>query len=496
MSVHKKNIALFLILLMLGAYLSCRRGIESVFDPPPLPRGVPLLHQGVTLVPESDRPLDFFIMGLNPEWETNFMLTDELRKKGFNESQLSEVDRNLYWLNFELSHGAVMRFLPDYTHLFVAVPRLRNGKVCSGREESFFREYLRVRCQWPEKRIRENIQFFCSPESLVWAQDIGEILGRDTKNRAVIDVGSTGPTTKYRSTIRTLAETFPKHFALKVLPEGINAEGGDEEIVWTPEGKPALLVGRHRIQAFLEYRDGESYNGRPADPLAIAEARQAFSRAFYDLPVIIVPEAVLEKPALGHVDLFHLDMITTVLHNHRHIPHAFVPTYESPAADSALDLPLKRNYISAVQREYDLAADQLDEIGYQVIRLPFADHPVRGPVNFVKYYDRDRDRVVVLLPRYTYHLPHDSLHPRKRIQIAMTLLDDKAFEWHERRDPSSYQAYLEAIQNLWNEMESAQKEPNPIFERQAALIRKAGYDVIGIPTYAWGSGGLHCQILR
>jgi hypothetical protein len=485
----------FIAILVLG-YTACRKGIELSFAPPPLPRGIPLLQQGVTLVPESDRPLDFFVMGLNPEKETYFNLPDDLRKRGFTDHELAEVDRNLYWLNFEMSHGLIMKYLPEGCHLFVAVPWPREKQGCSGREETFFREYLSARCGWSEKRVREQIHFFCSPTSLVWAQDVGEILGRDSRNRAIIDVGSTGPTTRYRSAIHTLAKTFPNHFTLKVLPRGINAEGGDEEIVWTPAGKPALMVGRHRVQSFLEDRDQATYENYPVDDLSLAQAREAFSKAFYGLPVMIVPEAALIRPELRSKELFHLDILATILYNQKHVPHAFVPTYDAQVVDAMTEVVMSRAYLEGVQREFDAAAEQFAKTGYQVVRIPFADHPTRSPVNLVKYLDRTSGRVVVLLPRYSYHLPLNTFNPRKRVQQAMTYLDEKALEWHARRDAASYNAYLMAIQNLWREMEETQKMPNPLFERQAALFRKAGYEVIGVPTYAWGSGGLHCQMLR
>lgn len=490
------RIWLAVVALLVMTYFACQKSLQPAFKPPPLPYGMPVGQSGITLVPESERALDYFVMGLNPEWETNFRLTDEGKSRGGESAEIAEIDRNLYWLNFEMSHGAIMRFLPENSHLFVAVPWPQKKHGCSGREEAFFKSYLIEKCGWAEERIRRQVHFFCSPTSLVWAQDVGEILGRDAKNRAIIDVGQTGQATRYRRAIQTLAKTFPQHFVLKVLPKGINAEGGDEEIVWTPEGKLALMVGRHRIQAFLENRDQASYDGRPIDDLAIAEAREALSKAFYGLPVHIVPEEVLLHPEKGHPELFHLDMLATVLFNHRDKPHAFVPTYTGEAVDASSESLMSRDFVDRVQSEFDSAAKQLDKLGYQVVRLPFADHPVRSPINLVKYHDREKDRIVVLLPHYSYHLPPNQDNPRQRLQQALDHLDNQAIAWNEQPNEKNFTAYLAAIRNLWRQMEESHQMPNPIFDKQAALFRKAGYEVVGIPSYSWGSGGLHCQMLR
>jgi hypothetical protein len=52
------------------------------------------------------------------------------------------------------------------------------------------------------------------------------------------------------------------------------------------------------------------------------------------------------------------------------------------------------------------------------------------------------------------------------------------------------------IARAWTAMLSAGNSSNPDFMAQAAVFREAGYEVIPVPIYPGGSGGLHCMALR
>jgi hypothetical protein len=503
----KQTVVIPMLAVWMLACLSCQKS-GPVFNPDILPYGQSIPSEGITLVPESERPLDFFVMGIDPIQKGYFLLPTIDNRNGVSAKQLEEMEKKLYWLNFELSHGAIMRFLPPNSNLFASVPWVKSAGGTGDREKAYFREYLAARCGWTKADIESRVHFFLTPATLVWAQDLGEILGRDAKNRAVINIGQTGQMSQFRRDIRDLVKAFPEHFKLKVLPEGINAEGGDEELARTPNGEMAFMVGRHRVLSYLEYRDGvqrDTYNEKFISESDIEEARTFISKAFYGLPVWIVPEKVLTYPDRGNNELFHLDMVASVLYNHKNTPDAFVPTYLPGPVDATLNKPLDKDFVAKAQREYDLVARQLKSLGYKITRLPFADHPVRGPVNFVKYYDRNKDRFSVLLPKYPYHLSlkyqepehlEMAVCPNMRIKSALDSLDEKAFEWQENLTADNFRRFMEAIDGVWREMAEVEQQPNPIFETQAELIRRNGYDVVGIPSYPGGSGGLHCQSLR
>jgi hypothetical protein len=503
----KQIILTALLTSLVFSFLTCKKS-GPVFNPQTLPFGLFVHSEGVTLVPESERPLDFFIMGLDPLKSNYFLLPDITDKIGIPKKDLIEAEKNLYWLKFELSHGAIMRFLPPYTHLFVSVPSSSGVKGQVEKEETYFREYLSVRCGWAGNDIESRVHFFITRETLDWAQDLGEILGRDAENHAVINVGQTGQMTRFRQDIRTLAEAFSSHFRLKVLPKGINAEGGDEELVRIPDGQIGLMVGRHRILSYLEYRDKvpiDTYLEKQIDGSDISDARAFFSKAFFGLPVLIIPEKILSDPSQGTEELFHLDMMASVLYNHKNFPDAFVPTYLPNPADIMSGELLDQELIAKAQREYDLVAAQLKDLGYRVTRLPFSDHPVRGPVNFVKYYDRAKDRFIVLLPKYPYHLSvksknseksGSSASPYQRIRTALDALEETSNNWQAQPSIETYRSLTEAFADIWKNMQEVERMPNPIFETQAELIRKSGYDVVAVPCYPGGSGSLHCQGLR
>ena len=84
---------------------------------------------------------------------------------------------------------------------------------------------------------------------------------------------------------------------------------------------------------------------------------------------------------------------------------AFVPSYQDPAVDAITHVALAEDVRRRVQYEYDLVAGQLGRRGYEVVRLPFADHPVRNPVNVGRFVDPNTGRQCVLLGKYPYHFP-------------------------------------------------------------------------------------------
>jgi hypothetical protein len=85
-------------------------------------------------------------------------------------------------------------------------------------------------------------------------------------------------------------------------------------------------------------------------------------------------------------------------------PKAFVPSLKSYARDAISGQPMEKDFLHRLQLEFDEAAMQFSAQGYEVFRLPFADHPVRSPANLLKYFDRAAGHQVVMLSKYPNHL--------------------------------------------------------------------------------------------
>src|SRR6185436_4675761 len=138
--------------------------------------------------------------------------------------------------------------------------------------------------------------------------------------------------------LRELAKTFPGDFRIWDLGP-LDSEGGDLEIVWLPEGRAGLLIGRHRVRNWLASRYGEAVLGRRLESARIEEAREAYGRAFFGMRVLIAGEEGLRDPGLVSDDLFHADMVVNILRSGK-TALAFVPSYGKNPVDLLLEKPL------------------------------------------------------------------------------------------------------------------------------------------------------------
>jgi hypothetical protein len=297
--------------------------------------------------------------------------------------------------------------------------------------------------------------------------------------------------------MKNLAAAFPKDFTLLKFNSSLSAEGGDEDLIWMPDGKVAFLVGRNRARVFLERSRQEVFEDKKISSTLIEEARKAYSDALYGIDVIFMPEKVLANPALGSKETFHLDMITTTMP----APdgkglRAFIPTYGKEVYDAISFQRFDNKFVKEVQNEYDQAAAQFKKMGYEVIRLVYNDHPVRGPVNIGRFRNKLTGKSTVLLGKYPYHLPvSDPETPQAKINQALDNLNAITSSWMEAPTADRYENVRVSVDTLWKTMDEVSQAHNPIYEAQAALFKSYGYEVMTIPMYAWGGGGLHCQMM-
>jgi hypothetical protein len=68
--------------------------------------------------------------------------------------------------------------------------------------------------------------------------------------------------------------------------------------------------------------------------------------------------------------------------------------------------------------------------------------------------------------------------------------------WEKIPTEKNYLAVKNGIQSVWTLMDNASTESSAVFESNAEMFRKAGIDMIPVADFAWGSGGLHCQMLN
>jgi hypothetical protein len=402
-----------------------------------------------------------------------------------------EMKKLIYWINFEFTHGNIIRKIPDYTKIFVALP-----KSTGDLEKKFFLEYLKVKCFFTDEDIKKRIYFFNTNTNMHWSQDTSEILGRDEKGRIIIGMANRD-FAKYLSAIEDMVKTYNSFFTIKWFEDNTSAEGGDEEIVMMPDGKPALLVGRHRIMRYIELQhDIPEDQNEPYEKWMVEEARIAFSNSVYGLPVHIIPEKLLYNRTLGTNEIFHLDMYLVVLPD-KNKNKAFVPIYDKPEIMDILSREmLNKEFITKCNEKYNEAAKQMKELGFDVIRIPFYDHPVRNPANVAKFRNKKTGKITILLGKYPYHLTkNNDLSPQQKMQDAIYYLEDNLVAWKEKPDRETYSNIFNAINNLFYMFDEEEKISNPIAEQQANIYRKYGYDVILVQQYAWGSGGLHCSLL-
>lgn len=475
--------------------------------PPRVLQSVP--GDDVVVRPESERYLDMLIMGLNAPDNNYFLLPDLREHEEPLGGDVERIRKDLYLLDFELSHGRLMQVLPEYTALYVAIPSLDPQSLVSKRAREWFKEYLLKRAGWSATRVSKQVFFFNSPAPILWARDITKIVGFDRKGRAILGTAADQSSDQLQA-LTALRDAFPDKFVLRTYAPNVpdvspkvTVEGGDLEIVVAPSGQVELLVGRHRALRFL-HRAGLAPAGATEaveyglSNKDIAIARNAYSQSFFNLPVTFVPESLLRDPSRGSQELFHLDMIVTVLPSSQNTPpRAFVPTYLYNPVDAYRREPLSPSLVEAAQREYDLVAAQFTDQGYQVYRLPFADHPVRSPVNIGKYLDRTTGKHTVLMSKYPYHIVSgDRESPQERFVRLYRELGQVGDSFKTTHSEQDAKKLVELLEGMWEHMDKLASEPNPIFDLQRSLMQQLGYDVKTVPDYTYGAGGIHCKILQ
>jgi hypothetical protein len=458
-------------------------------------RPVPVPGTGIFLVPESARPMKRLVIGLQPiETKPNMLPESPPSDRRLREDRVRYLRRHLYWLDFELLHGGILKAAPSYARFYFAVPEDKPGSGSLGAEERAFREYLRERVGWSEADIARRALFYRTPKEITFPRDMAEPVGHDAGDRLVLAVGSDADSW-YATPVMNLVRAFPGDFVLRTLP-GINAEGGDVSVVWLPDGGVGVLIGYHRILRYVENHSGETPDGKPLGDTKVAEARAAFRKAFFGREVLIVGERFLREPAAASPELIHADMIVNVLQTARGLA-AFVPTYDRPPVDGVAQRRLPESVWRPVEAEYDGAAAMLARRGYRVVRIPFRDHPDRTPVQVGSFIDERDGRQSLLLGKYPYHfaLP-DGRNPQLELQRSLEKLDDTVAAW--RHDPSeaNWKAAVESIADVWKGVDATAVTPNPNFDGQARVYESEGIRVTPVPLYPTGEGGLHCLLLN
>jgi hypothetical protein len=177
-------------------------------------------------------------------------------------------------------------------------------------------------------------------------------------------------------------------------------------------------------------------------------------------------------------------------------PKAFVPDVMNDCRVSINDEQLDRAFVSHMKAEYNCAASQFGKMGYDVVRLAFCDHPVRGPVNLIRFHDKITDKYTVMLGKYPNHLPvNDPYTPQHKIVEAFRTLQSELELWGAKTDEATYGRLTSVIGMTWELMDTVENEPNPVYEAQKKQFEKYGYSVITVPVYPWGAGGLHCMVM-
>jgi hypothetical protein len=489
--------AVLAVLALAVAVLLLHRSRDDgrrTFDPTAYPRRLAVEDGNLTLVPESERPLDRIVVGINQASGHYYLLPVISRWKGVDRRRLETVRRMLYLSDLETCHGFLWGVLPPETRVFVGVPVTEEGKT-SPVERRWFKQYLVERWGWSRDRVAEKVRFFDMPTFAPWTQDMGEVVGWDRRGRTVLVVGDQEPD-YYRQSVMNLVRSYPREFDVRPVPSAVSTEGGDIEMSWGPDGGPQLVAGRHAAVRYIGRMAGVPAGRRPVSLPQVLDSRQAYSSAFFGIPELFLPKSVLMDPGQGDPELFHLDMIATFFAG-RERSLAAVPYYLEPPVDAVSGREMDPAFVRRLRGEYNRAALELQAAGYDVVRLPFQDHPVRGPVNLVKYYDRKADRQVVYLAKYPRHVPVDG-QPTDQLRIlwAVYEVQNRGAAWQANPGEAEYTEFIRSMGSLYSAMNMAAVAPDPVFEAQRAALEAVGCRVVPVPMFAWGAGGLHCQILH
>ncbi|MGD0565830.1 MAG: hypothetical protein ABSA34_00700 [Candidatus Goldiibacteriota bacterium] len=457
---------------------------------------MPVGSDGEVIVPECERFLSFIVLGVWPDSGEYYFLPSLKNAEKATGAGLEKVDREFYWLNFELSHGSIMRNLPAYTHIFVAIPDKNKVAGASGREEALIKGYLKTRCKWEDERIQNHVHFFIVPSALTWAQDTSEPIGIDKKGRILIAADPGNYNSSYEI-VNSMANTYPGYFKVVKLANSLSSEGGDMEVVLAPDKKGAVfLIGRNRVNNYYFRTKGLPLKGISFSQDMIDDVKKMYSNSLFGMKVEIVPEKMLLYPELAAEEIFHLDMSVVIMSSGKTVD-AFVPTYYTP--ETKVDLVSGQKFtqdtIKGWQAEYDEIASELKERGYNVLRVPFTDHPVRSPANLVKYRDRETGKACVLLGKYPF-LPADGHGdaPQSRMNNAFGNLNTAEKVWEQSFSAESFDYLMKCAAGLWEAMDYSASAKNNLYEKQKEIFEKAGYTVIPVAEYPWGAGGLHCDL--
>ncbi len=465
---------------------------ETVFRPlrPP--------GQNLVVLPESERPFRRLVIGLSANQTRYFMLpSTEPFDPGSRDPRVRFIRRQSYWLNFELLHGRIMKAIPAYTRVFVAVPDPRTVPGSLGNEEDVFRDYLHRRVGWSEEEIAKRVRFFAIPGEIPFPQDLAEPLGTDDRGRLVLAIGG-DIADVYREPVLQPCKGLPRRLRdpdrRRHRRQGRRRRRGRGRVFGLAPGRELSGCSSAVTGCGVTSRTRTPWPPRrPRRSQNIEEAREAFRRAFFGVETIIVGEDGLLRPSLVSEELFHTDMIVNVLRAHGKTL-AFVPSYQAHAVDAITHVALAEEVRRRVQYEYDIVAGQLARRGYEVVRLPFADHPVRNPVNVGRFVDPNTGRQCVLLGKYPYHFPLVPGGPiaQFEVQDAFDRLDDAVGSWHHAPTEANWGAVEQAFRGAWAAMDKAAESVNPIFDEQAKVYSSHGITVIPVAIFPTGEGGLHC----
>ncbi len=460
-------------------------------------------EKGYVLLPDSERHLNRVVIGLEPLNLDYYLLPETtIFDEGYETSKTDYIRRQVYWLNFEFTHGSIMTDMPANSVFFVAVPDPLYVLEASGTEDELFRSYLSERLRWSEDDIRKRIRFFKAPAAIIYLQDIGEVIGYDRKGRTVLGIGVNQVYPHLNSAV-SLARSYPDDFVICRLGElsiyeGIDPEGGDLSLVWLPDGKLGLIIGRHRVLRYLETKYEQSFLGQVIPFDLIEETREHYSKAFFNLETIIAGEEALTYPHMVSDELFHLDMIVNIVRKGSKTV-AFVPTYEQRPIDADTNAPLNEELWINIQREYDMTSKQLENRGYEVVRLPFRDNPVRNPVNAIAYIEPETGTQTVMLGKFPRHIPstkETEPDPNQKLLISFEKLNTAVEKWAAEPSEKFWNSIEPAFKNLWTELHTAPDNPNPDFLKLKGIYESHGVKVIEVANYPAGEGGLHCLVLK
>ena len=465
---------------------------------PESPTAVP--GTDIRLAAESDRSFRRVVVGLMPRERDPYLLPHvPARDPKKRDARTRYLLRRLSWLSFELLHGNLIRVAPSYTRFFVAVPP-RPANVERADLEATFRDYLGARAGFTPAEIASRVRFFHVPEAVPFPQDLSVVIGSDARDRLVIGLGRDMHPAYSRAT-ESLVAAFPDEFVLRRIggsgANAVSTEGGDVSLVPGPKGGLRLKVGRHRVLRVLE-REGIPWSPPPVVAAADVErVRRLYAAAFFGLPTTILGESLLARADRSDDGVFHADMVSAILRTRTGVK-AFVPTYVARPVDAVTRQPLSAETVRYAQMEYDDAAVQLAREGYAVVRIPFADHPVRSPVNAARFRDAETGEPSVLLGRYPS--PNATTAgggtPLLDVENAFADLDRSVTAWRAAPSDATWAATEQSIERTFRALDDAAAAPNPVFEEARRIYEREGVRVLPVRLVPAGEGGLHCLVLQ